>query len=315
MTKISNLTFIGLAITVAVVTLMALFVSAQAAEEPLVTIDPPGSVDTRPFGISPSGDIVGLYITADGATHGFLLSAGEYTAIDIPGAIRTNALAINARGDIVGRYDIGAVAHGYILRDGIFTTIDFPGAAGFSVLTDIDAAGRVVGRYRGSDGKFHGFLLADGIFTTIDHLDANGNPDMGTQGIQGMAISPTGTIAGYYQDFSGTFHAFLLDQGVYTTIDPPDAKGTGGPGGVLKIDPNGTVGGSFTRVDDLPAACGCAGHGFIYRNQTFSSFDVPGAQATSVTGVNPRGDIVGIYTDQLNRRHGFLAPRAASTTQ
>jgi hypothetical protein len=167
MTKISNLTFIGLAITVAVVTLMALFVSAQAAEEPLVTIDPPGSVDTRPFGISPSGDIVGLYITADGATHGFLLSAGEYTAIDVPGAIRANALAINARGDIVGRYDIGAVAHGYILRDGIFTTIDFPGAAGFSVLTDIDAAGRVVGRYRGSDGKFHGFLLADGIFTTI----------------------------------------------------------------------------------------------------------------------------------------------------
>jgi len=32
-----------------------------------------------------------------------------------------------------------------------------------------------------------------------------------TWGIQGMAINPCGTIAGYYQDLSGTFHAFLLD--------------------------------------------------------------------------------------------------------
>jgi hypothetical protein len=299
------------AMTLAAATLMGPFVSAQGTQDPLVNIDPPGSVDTRPFGISPSGDIVGLYITADGKTHGFLLSAGEYTRIDAPGAIRTNALAINARGDIVGRYDIGTVAHGYLLRDGVFTTVDFPGAAGFSVLTDIDPAGRMVGRYRGSDGKFHGFLLADGIFTTIDHFDPSGNPDMGTQGIQGMAINPSGTIAGYYQDLSGTFHAFLLDQNLYTTIDPPDAKATGGPGGVLKIAPNGTVAGSYTGVDDLPAPCGCAGHGFIYWKGTFTSFDVPGAQTTSITGVNPRGDIVGIYTDQLNRRHGFLAPRAA----
>ena len=311
MTKLSTLTLTMLAMTLAGATLMSPLVSAQSIEDQLVTIDPPGSVDTRPFGISPSRDIVGLYITANGMTHGFLLSAGEYTTIDVPGAIRTNALAINARGDIVGRYDIGAVAHGYLLRDGVFTTIDFPGAAGFSVLTDIDPAGRVVGRYRGSDGKFHGFLLANGVFTTIDHFDSSGNPDMGTQGIQGMAINPSGTIAGYYQDLSGTFHAFLLDQSVYTTIDPPDAKATGGPGGILKIAPDGTVGGSYTGIDDLPAPCGCAGHGFIYRNNTFSRFDVPGAQATSVTGVNPSGDIVGVYTDQLNRRHGFLAPRAA----
>jgi hypothetical protein len=65
-----------------------------------------------------------------------------------------------------------------------------------------------------------------------------------------------------------------------------------------------------TRVGDVPGPCGCAGHGFVYRKGEFSAFDVPGAQMTS-TGVNQRGDIVGIYTDPSNRRHGFLAPRAA----
>jgi probable HAF family extracellular repeat protein len=300
-----------LALAVVAATSLALSVSAQSSEGPPVTIDPPGSVDTRPFGINASGEIVGLYTTDDGKTHGFLLSDDVYTTIDVPGAARTNALAINDSGQIVGRYDIGAVAHGYLLSDGIFTTIDFPGADGFTVVTDIDPAGRMVGRYRSPDKTFHGFTLSDGIFTTIDHLDEDGNPDMGPQGIQGMAINPSGTIAGYYQDLSGKFHAFLLDDGVYTTIDPPNAKATGGMGGVLKISPNRTVVGSYTRLDDVPLPCGCAGHGFVYRKGAFTPFDMPGAQATSNTGVNARGDIVGVYTDQSNRRHGFLAPKAA----
>lgn len=56
----------------------------------------------------------------------------------------------------------------------------------------------MVGRYRGSDGKFFGFSLIDGIFTTIDHRDRSENPDMGPQRIQGMAISPSGAIAGFW---------------------------------------------------------------------------------------------------------------------
>src|SRR5438477_2620893 len=47
----------------------------------LITIDPPGSVDTRPFGIKPQGDIVGQYFTSDRASHGLLLSRGNYTRI------------------------------------------------------------------------------------------------------------------------------------------------------------------------------------------------------------------------------------------
>ena len=44
--------------------LSAPFVSAANGEGALVTIDPPGSVDTRAFGISPTGEVVGLFTTS-----------------------------------------------------------------------------------------------------------------------------------------------------------------------------------------------------------------------------------------------------------
>ncbi len=286
----------------------------------LSTIDPPGSVDTRAFGINPKGQIVGLYVTADYVTHGFLLSQGKYITIDAPDSIRTNALSINPQGQIVGRYDTpDGLAHGYIYTDGSFQTIDHPLAVGFTVVTDITPTGAVVGRYRGTDKSFHGFSLANpqqcllGIetcdWTTIDHLDANGNPDMGLLGIQGMAISPDNVVAGYYQDTSKVFHAFTLDNGIYTALDPPNAKSTGGGGGVLHINPEGTVVGYYTGLDN-------AAHGFIYRGGIFTIFDFPDpaaangkANGTCNLGLNPQGDIVGLYVDHANREHGFLASR------
>jgi probable HAF family extracellular repeat protein len=39
---------------------------------------------------------------------------------------------------------------------------------------------------------------------------------------------------------------------------------------------------------------------------TFTTIDVPGATGTNVTGINPRGDIVGQYTDADGVEHGFL---------
>jgi uncharacterized membrane protein len=38
----------------------------------------------------------------------------------------------------------------------------------------------------------------------------------------------------------------------------------------------------------------------------FTTIDVPGAVFTSASGINPRGDIVGSYTDGTGRAHGFL---------
>jgi hypothetical protein len=279
----------------------------------LITIDPPGSIDTRPFGITPQGTIVGQYFTSDGLSHGFLLRRGNYTRIDVPGAIRTNALAINVLGQIVGRYDTpDGRAHGYLLSGGAFTTVDFPGAAGFTTMTDINPSGQMVGRYRGTDGRFHGFSLdgifedsslVDGTFTTIDYP--------GAISIQGMALNAAGTVAGYYVDMTGRFHGFLLDGDSFSSFDPPDSVKTGESGGILKINPAGDVVGIYTTASDVPLPCGCSGHGFIFRNGTFTSFDFPNAVVTNNTGINPQGDIVGNYIDQAGRRHGFSAPAGA----
>jgi len=324
-------------IILALVTVVCLTAFASGQERAFTTIDvgcdantpaefcpagisPGGTApQTKPFGISPRGQIVGLYVGSDNVTRGFLLDRSDYTAIFHPGSIRTNALGINASGQIVGRYDdINShqvtIAHGYLYSDGVFQTIDEPDAAGFTVVTDINPSGDMVGRYQSANGTFHGFSLvggAYGVFTTVDHLDADGNPDMGPMGIQGMAINAEGIIAGFYQDRNLVFHAFLLDHGVFTTIDPPNAIKTGGSGGVLHLDPAGEVVASYITAADKPLPCGCQGHGFTYRRGTFTTFDYPGAVAdgTINTGINPQGDIVGIYVDRSNVLHGFLAPK------
>ena len=49
----------------------------------------------------------------------------------------------------------------------------------------------------------------------------------------------------------------------------------------------------------------------------FTTIDVPGAVFTSATGINPRGDIVGSYVDNVNgtqRSHGYVLRDGAFTT-
>jgi hypothetical protein len=282
---------------------------AQHTDAVVQTLDFPGAPLTRAFGINAKREIVGLYIDAKNVTHGWLLKDGQYFSIDAPGSIRTNALAINSEGQIAGRYDTpDAVAHGYVLTGDMLETIDAPGAAGFTVVTDIAPSGDIVGRYQSADGKFHGFLRSGGVFTTIDHRDENGSLDMGPAGIQGMALNPDGVIAGYYQDVHKLFHGFVLENGVFTIIDPPSALNTGGSGGVLHVNPRGDVAGGYTKPNDPVLPCGCAGHAFVYRAGRYVLYDVPGALVTTNAGINPQGDIVGIFIDAQDRSHGFLAP-------
>ena len=285
-----------------------------------ITINPPGSVETRAFSITDSGDVAGLYVTSDNRVHGFLLTRGVYTSIDVPGSIRTNALgaseplshsedeqALGAQRGlaVVGRYDTpDGVAHGYVLRDGGFSTIDYAYPAGyagtrFTVATSINPRGDIAGRYLGTDNLFHGFTLTDGVFTTIDHPDG--------RSIHGIALNHRGDLAGYYEDASRRVHGFQLNDGVYSTIDPPGSIATGGPSGILALNSREMVG--YYRVAPATQPCGCDGQrGFVYKEGGFTTVDIPGAISTSLTGVNRRGDLVGSYQDSTGRRHGVVIP-------
>ena len=98
-----------------------------------------------------------------------------------------------------------------------------------------------------------------------------------------------------------------------TTIDVPGAALTQ----PLGINDRGDVVGAYIEaapgVD--PYAYNETGRrrGFLWRAGTFTPVDVPGSAATSVSGINDHGQIVGSY-DVDGTRHGFLRSGGRFTT-
>ena len=98
---------------------------------------------------------------------------------------------------------------------------------------------------------------------------------------------------------ANTFHAFLLDDGEFTTIDPSGASGE--LTFAIGINDHGQIVGYY--VD----ACGTL-HGFLRdRKGVFTTIDHPDAPlATAALDINDRGQIVGTYADAEETTHGFL---------
>jgi uncharacterized membrane protein len=192
--------------------------------------DVPGASSTFPFGINDGGRVVGLYEDSgrpNGVGGGFVRDPdGEITRIDVPGAVVTAPHGINNRGQIVGFYvDAGETLHGFLRSKGSFRTIDVPGTTRSGAL-DINDRGEITGGYADAQGRTHGFRLRKGVFTTIDPpgaIDVEGTP--GFAATAPFGINNRGQVVGQYADAQG-LHAYLLDDGVYRTIDPPAGPGT-----------------------------------------------------------------------------------------
>ena len=287
---------------------------ALAGEPTFTTIDFPGARMTSPLDVNAAGDIVGEYMDAAGKSHGFLLSEGDFTSIDFPGAVLTGAFGINPRGDIVGRYQTSnGHFHGFLLSGGTFTSIDVGDT--LTRAHGINARDDIVGRYDDPDGTRHGFLLSEGELTSFDFPGAIDTAPWG--------INPAGDITGRYSSADGKSHGFLLSEGDFTTIDVSGAVETAPSGGVngsatVRINPRGDIVGTYCAAGPCSVT---QLHGFLLSkakskdesdkdkstdDSKFTSFDFPGAIGTLGTGINPRGDIVGIYFDKNGRRHGFL---------
>jgi hypothetical protein len=291
---------------------------AQGGVVTFTPIDFPGATSTIALDINDVGEIVGRYEDAatPPKTHGFLLSAGNFTSIDYPhpDVAFTVAAGINTRGDIVGQYSLDTdppnTRHGFLshaAHAGTFTTIKFPEATWTNIL-GINSRGDMVGRYclafapcMPGDKNAHGFLRSmPGGFATIDF------PAPGVLETHAWKINDRGQIVGNYQDSSG-FHVYLRRQGVFTTIDFPHAVSTSARSG---------SGGLNSRGDIVSEYCAkpCPSpdthtHGFLRSTRGgFASIDFPHVGRTVALGINTRGDIVGLYNDPTNStiRHGFL---------
>jgi probable HAF family extracellular repeat protein len=87
-----------------------------------------------------------------------------------------------------------------------FTTLDVPGSSFHTTSIDaygINDSGQIVG---------DSVLLDNGSYLTLAG--------------SATGINNSGRIVGYYGDASGDSHGFLLDNGNYTTLDPPGSVWT-----------------------------------------------------------------------------------------
>jgi uncharacterized membrane protein len=94
--------------------------------------------------------------------------------------------------------------------------------------------------------------------------------------------NPQGTSVGI-ETTAGVQHGFTLTAaGMFTVIDPPGSTSTA----PNYIDAEDVIVGNFSDASNVT-------HGFILYRGHYTTFDVPGALATVLSGVNPAGEMTG----------------------
>ena len=293
----------------------------------------PGGIarSTSAQGINPGGDIVGTYVDAVGAQHGFLLSGGTFTLIDVPGVLvgvpgtlPTVARGINPGGDIVGSFTApynpplstsvgydnpaycpaaGSVAciKGFLYSRGQFSAVlipGHPGAIAQRITPDGDIYGCLHDFMLMADMK--GFArLRSGIYLT---LAAGGgelaDPSQEKTDSMNNGATPSGrTIVGGWTDLTaGHTHGFIVQDGQFQVYDVPGSTSTF----TWDINPSGTFVGAYHSDRN---------HGFVQAadGSAPNTIDAPNSVGTTAFGINPGGTVVGQYTDTGGHVHGFLA--------
>ena len=131
-------------------------------------------------------------------------------------------------------------------------------------------------------------------------------------GSTAYGISASGALAGTYGD-GGTFHGYILDNGVYTQVDYPGQPAaymvtqlTGGindagdvPGNYYSLDAN------FNIVEDQ--------FYFIRHDGQFLTPTVAGADFTGFNSVNKAGQVATVYNDASGNLHGAIYDIATGT--
>ena len=291
----------------------------RGADGTVTTFAAPGArtqmgVGTEAVAINSAGTIAGFFVDQANVEHSYIRTPeGTITLIDPPGSVFSAAVGINDAGTVVGRYALAGPQQAYIRStDGTFSAFVIP--MGQSSLppspAQINAAGAIVGRFLDSSGVGHGFLLDSTLALTI--LDAPGAGSALGEGTAALDINGDGVVVGFIDNGAANglavLHSFMrAADGTYSVFDPPGA----GPNGSLAdgVNDSGTIVGSYIDAKMVR-------HGYL-RNPdgTFVTFDDPDAAqlpatfvslGTAPRRVNASGAVVGLYTDGMGVRHGFV---------
>jgi hypothetical protein len=203
------------------------------------TIDYPGSAFTEARGISPDGDIVGIYRLVGepvSRVHGFLLTKhGEFVQINSPGHINTIAQRVLPDGTVLGcRHDNDTMDS----MKGI--TINREGYSEITEFASMNNGGTPDGRHivglwtNMMTGRGEGYRIDNGIFSSFAFPNSAFTA--------AWDINPRGDIVGVYI-LAGT-HGFVLRGDDWVTIDVPGATVTRAWG----INSRGDVVGNYTNA-------------------------------------------------------------------
>jgi probable HAF family extracellular repeat protein len=179
--------------------------------------------------INDSGQIVGWAENSLINNQAFLYDHGTMLNLGTLGGESSEAYAVNNKGDVVGDAGISTTRpgsrHGFIYTNGSMTDIQassyFFFGTGDSDARDINESGQVVGTtFQCAAGCTHGYSVA----FIYDHGIVTALPTLGGESSSAYAINDHAQIVGHSYLQSGSFHAFIYEDGrmadLNSLIDP-----------------------------------------------------------------------------------------------
>jgi probable HAF family extracellular repeat protein len=219
---------------------------------------------------------VAVLCAAIGVAAGAARAAEGWTLVDLGtlGGPESHGAAVSDSGLAVGCADTADGVHAFIWRDGTMQdlgTATDP-VSGASCALAVNDGGMVAGRSGSGE-----IVIWKGTFVT--HLGVQGNVG---------GINDAGVVVGAYGQDSTT-RAF-----VYRDRTLTDIGGTAGSSAAKAINVRGQIAGTAN------------GHAFLYDNGTLRDLGTLGGGTSSGTGIDDRGDVVGMSFDATSQPRAFV---------
>jgi hypothetical protein len=264
------------------------------------------------LGINNNGHIAG-YFGSGAAGHpnrGYILrppyGPARYQDIDVPGSAQTQLTGLNDEGVQVGFWSASAAAGrasdkvAFYVKGGRYVSVGFPARDRSSPpvnrLLGVNNDNVAVGSYTDAAGHDHGYLydIATKRFSPVSVP--------GATSVTATAINNYGSVAGFAAGRGpGTEGFFQRHTGQVYLLRVPGARTTE----ALGVNDKGEVVGAY----QVGRGAGATTHGFTWtRQRGFITVDDPaGPGATTISGVNNAGDLVGFYVNAAGQTDGLVA--------
>lgn len=204
---------------------------------------------------------------------------------------------------IVGYYSVAGANNAYIQTGASFVDAAPPGSV-TSYLSAINREGVAVGGFCSSRGGCNPEAGAQGYRydSRTGKITAVVFPQTGAA-TTAYGINDSGTVVGGYCPnavvcpqglFNPASDGFILQKGVYSTLNFPGAQATS----AFAVNNADTIVGYYLINNTGP-------HAFLYQSGTFTTIDFPGSGYTLATSINNFGVVAGLFSSSTGV-HGFI---------